>query len=150
VRTIPELIDLLERGPKLMYDARQALHTAKTACATAKEAVAEREADAIAAVSLDHDDKGKARYSNKEAREQAAHKLLSGDPEYARVSQQFSRAEVDVQNAQIRLNLLEDETKLYHAQLDAAVAVLRSEAVQELTKATLALARYEAIKETPS
>lgn len=144
MRTIAELVTILEGTPGKLASARRELSAARLTLAEAKNRFDESLADAIFEASQEVDEKGKAKYSNQAAREQAAHKKLEQNDRHLALAASLVKAETHVSNAQIALSSLEDESKSNYAQLDALVAMLRSEAIQELTKATLTLARYEA------
>jgi hypothetical protein len=141
VLTIPELIRDLDAMPRKLAIARQALNEAKRAVDLRKDAVKDLEADAIAEVSMELDDKGKAKYSNKESREAAARKRLG--PTY---TAPLLQAEIDKQNAEITVGQLEDTEKSLYSQLDAAIAESRGEMLRELTKCLLEFARLEGLR----
>lgn len=144
MRTLTELIVVIDLFPPKLANARDELARARSAAQDMKGKIDDLEADALAEVSLEPDPAtGKLKYTNKEAREQAARKRLQGDGAFRQWMDRRNACDVAVQNAQIALSLLEDEQRSLYAQLDAATAEIRAETIRELSRAVLELARYE-------
>lgn len=144
MRTLGEIADLLDLLPGKLAAKRLHVANAKQVVAARKISVDDKEAEAIAMASAELGETGKPRYTNKESREAAARKMLDADPAYGQARTALTEAEHAVQNEQIQLGMLEDEQRSLLAQIDAASAQLRRDAIAEFSRAVLDLARYEA------
>lgn len=143
MRTLNELITDLDALPGKLAGARQTLGGAAMTLKGVKDTVDDMEADVLAEVSIELDERGKPRYSNKESRDAAVRKILLAKPEYRTAASRLAAGELEKQNAEITLGQLEDTQKSLHAQLEAALAESRSETIRELTRSVLELARLE-------
>lgn len=99
----------LAQYPRRIYDARQAVNQARKAL---KDAELERdtvEAELILLVSIETDERGKAKFSNAQMRDAELTRRKASDPDYITAAGRVAEAEMAWQAAQDSLQMLLDE-----------------------------------------
>lgn len=99
----------LAQYPRRIYGARQTLNQARK---TLKDAELERgtaEAELILLISIETDEKGKAKFSNQQTRDAELTRRKASDPGYLEAAGKVAEAEMDWTAAQDTLQMLLDE-----------------------------------------
>lgn len=95
--------------PQRIKRQREAVQQARTEYRRAEQSRAEAEASLVLAISIDTDERGKAKYPNAEARSAALAQCKRDDPDYADAADTAAKAEADLTEAQDALTMLLDE-----------------------------------------
>lgn len=99
----------LAQYPRRIYDARQAVNQARKAWKDAELERATAEAEMILLISNETDEKGKAKFSNQEARNAELIRRKATDPKYLELANKVAEAEAALNEAQNQLQQLLDE-----------------------------------------
>jgi hypothetical protein len=99
----------LSTYPKRIKDQREKVQQARAAYRQAEQSRAEAEASLILDISIATDDKGKAKYTNAEARSAALAQCKRNDPDYREAAAAVTAAEAALTEAQDTLTQIIDE-----------------------------------------